>query len=65
MYRIERSSLVVVYKNVIEEAICMQAIDKTAKLLKTSARAARSSFCFLFSFWLFLLSLSFDADEQY
>lgn len=53
LHRIERSSLVVVYKNAIDEAICLQAIDKTAKLLKTSEPLP----CCLFATLLFSLAV--------
>jgi len=35
LQRIERSSLVVIYKNNIDEQMCLQAIEKSARLLKS------------------------------
>lgn len=35
LQRIERSSLVVIYKNNIDEQLCLQAIEKSARLLKS------------------------------
>jgi len=34
LHRIERTSLVVVYKNAVDESICLEAINKTVKMLR-------------------------------
>lgn len=34
LHRIERTSLVVVYKNAVDEAICLDAINRTVRLLR-------------------------------
>lgn len=58
LQRIERSSLVVIYKNNIDEQLCTQAIDKSARLLKSG-----TELCLLCSDCSLLLLCSVNSQQ--